>query len=113
MAEHAVTAAGVPAAVLADARAAITDGALQTVRDLSHLLHPALLDDLGLTEAVDWYLKGFGKRHGVRARTAARSHGGTVSARGHRGVGRYRIVQEAPTNVAKHARATELPGLPA
>ena len=39
---------------------------LHTVRDLSHLLHPALLDDLGLPAASEWYLKGFGKRHEVR-----------------------------------------------
>jgi signal transduction histidine kinase len=103
VAEHAVTAAGVPAAVLADARA-ITDGALQTVRDLSHLLHPALLDDLGLTEAVDWYLKGFGKRHGVRVDLLHDHREERFAAATEASA--YRIVQEALTNVAKHARAT-------
>ena len=38
----------------------IADGALTTVRDLSQLLHPALLDDMGLPWAVEWYLRGFG-----------------------------------------------------
>jgi len=90
-------------AALADARA-IADGVLHTVRDLSHLLHPSLLDDLGLAAATEWYLKGFGKRHGLR--TDLRQDGmdvrlamGTESAA-------YRIIQEALTNVAKHARAT-------
>ena len=50
---------------LADARS-IADGALQTVRDLSHLLHPAMLDDLGLCAAIDWYLRGFSRRHDIR-----------------------------------------------
>ena len=90
-------------AALDDARA-IADGVLHTVRDLSHLLHPSLLDDLGLAAAIQWYFKGFGKRHdlrtdllqdGVDARCAA----GTES-------NVYRIIQEALTNVAKHARAT-------
>src|SRR5687767_11246642 len=51
--------------LLEDARS-ITDGALNTIRDLSHLLHPALLDDLGLPAAIDWYLNGFGRRYGIR-----------------------------------------------
>jgi signal transduction histidine kinase len=82
----------------------ITDSALHTVRDLSHLLHPALLDDLGLPAAVEWYLEPFRRRHGLR-----------VSLR-HEGMGRrlrpeveiaaFRIVQEALTNVAKHAHAS-------
>ena len=33
---------------------------------LSHLLHPALLDDLGLPAAVEWYLRSFGRRHDIR-----------------------------------------------
>src|SRR5688500_3481930 len=45
IAQRAVEAAGAPPNLLQDART-ITDGALTTVRDLSHLLHPALLDDL-------------------------------------------------------------------
>ena len=47
LAQSAIEASGGPARVLEDARS-ITDGAIQTVRDLSHLLHPAMLDDLGL-----------------------------------------------------------------
>jgi signal transduction histidine kinase len=49
---------------LADARA-ITERAMQTVRDMSQLLHPPLLDDLGLPETLEWYVKDFRKRHGL------------------------------------------------
>src|SRR6185295_5799851 len=64
VAQRAIESTGGDAAALQDART-ITDGALHAVRDLSRLLHPAMLDDLGLAATVDWYLKGFGKRHGV------------------------------------------------
>lgn len=103
VAQRSVEAAGGSADVLKDARS-ITEGALHTVRDLSRLLHPALLDDLGLPSAIDWYLKGFGKRHGIQVdllhdRMDDRLGPETEAAA-------YRIVQEALTNVAKHAQAT-------
>jgi signal transduction histidine kinase len=103
VAQRAIDSAGGTAHLLDDARS-ITDGALTTVRDLSRLLHPSLLDDLGLPAAVEWYLRGLGKRYGLRAelfhdRMAERFMPDIeVSA--------YRIVQEALTNVSKHARAT-------
>jgi signal transduction histidine kinase len=103
VAQTTIADSGVPAHVLDDARV-ITEGALQTVRDLSHLLHPAMLDDLGLRAAADWYLRGFSKRHDIRAELV---HGGmderlSVETE----VAAFRIVQEALTNVVKHARAT-------
>jgi signal transduction histidine kinase len=103
VAERAITAAGGPAASLSGART-IADGALQTVRDLSHLLHPALLDDLGLKDAVDWYLRGFGKRHGLRVDLLHDHMDGRFSMETEASA--YRIIQEALTNVAKHAQAT-------
>jgi signal transduction histidine kinase len=82
----------------------ITDGALHTVRDLSHLLHPALLDDLGLNAALDWYLKGFAKRHGLEVELLHDGMGARLVPEIEAAI--YRIVQEAMTNVVKHARAT-------
>jgi signal transduction histidine kinase len=103
VAQHAVEATGGPVTALDDVRA-IADGALQNVRDLSRLLHPSLLDDLGLAAAADQYLKGFGARHGLRVellvdRMEERLAPDTETAA-------YRIVQEALTNVARHAHAT-------
>jgi signal transduction histidine kinase len=102
LAQHAVEAAGAPPNLLEDARA-ITDGALHAVRDLSHLLHPAMLDDLGLPAVVAWYIKGFGKRHGVAAELLHERMEERLSAEVESAA--YRIVQEALTNVAKHAQA--------
>jgi signal transduction histidine kinase len=82
----------------------ITDGALQTVRDMSQLLHPAVLDDLGLTAAVEWQARTFELRHAIRVDV---DHDG-LSQRLPREVevAAYRIVQEALTNAAKHSGAT-------
>jgi signal transduction histidine kinase len=82
----------------------IADGVLQTVRDLSHLLHPALLDDLGLAAATEWYLKGFCRRHGVHADLVYDGCDDRLAPETEVAV--YRIIQEALTNVAKHANAS-------
>jgi signal transduction histidine kinase len=103
LAQNAIDAAGGPPRILEDARS-IADGALQTVRDLSQLLHPAMLDDLGLPAAIDWHLQSFGKRHDIRVqllheRMDERLLPETEAAA-------FRIVQEALTNAARHAQAT-------
>ncbi len=89
--------------VLGEARS-ITDHALQTVRDLSQLLHPPLLDDLGLAATLDWYLTGFSKRTGVAAELVCEGLEGRLVSEVEMCL--YRITQEALTNVAKHAEAT-------
>ena len=103
LAQRRVEAAGGPPRLLDDAQS-ITDGALSTVRDLSRLLHPALLDDLGLPAALDSYLSAFGKRHGISAELL---HDGMAERLVPEiEAAAYRVVQEALTNVVKHARAT-------
>jgi|SRR5438477_3541211 len=103
IAQRAIEAEGGRAQVLQDARS-IADGALHTVRDLSHLLHPPLLDDLGLPAAIEWYLRGFGKRHRLHVDLLHDSMPDRLTPDTEAAA--YRIVQEALTNVAKHADAT-------
>jgi signal transduction histidine kinase len=103
LAQHAVEAAGAPPNLLEDARS-ITDSALHTVRDLSHLLHPALLDDLGLSAAVAWYIKGFSRRHALDVELLQGGMDGRLAPEVESAA--YRIIQEALTNVARHAAAT-------
>jgi signal transduction histidine kinase len=83
----------------------IADGALQTVRNLTQLLHPAVLDDLGLAAAIDASLRGLARRHDIRAEL--KQVGMAERLPRDVEVAAYRIVQEAITNIAKHAHAKE------
>jgi signal transduction histidine kinase len=103
LAQRRLKAIGQTPSLLGEAEA-ITHGALQTVRDISQLLHPALLDDLGLAAAIEWQARTFEARHGIRAEVQQDG----MARRLPREVelAAYRIVQEALTNVAKHSRAS-------
>ena len=103
VAQRAINESGGSGYLLNDARS-IADGAFATVRDLSHLLHPAMLDDLGLAPAVEWYVRGFAKRHSIRVEVRHDHMGERLTPEIEASV--YRIVQEALTNVVKHARAS-------
>jgi signal transduction histidine kinase len=88
---------------LEDARA-LAESTLQNVRDLSQLLHPSMLDDFGLPEALNGYLRNFSKRTGIRTQLTTERMEERLP--GEVEVCVYRIVQEATTNVARHSGAT-------
>jgi signal transduction histidine kinase len=88
---------------LADARVMV-DRALQTVRDLSQLLHPPMLDDLGLAATLEWFLVSFSKRTGIAAELDQDEEDADRLVP-ELEMCLYRIVQEATTNVVRHAEA--------
>ena len=79
---------------------------MSRVRELSLDLRPSHLDDLGILPALRWHLKTYTSRTGVRVDL---SHSG-ISKRFPPDVetAAYRIVQEALTNVARHAGVTKV-----
>jgi signal transduction histidine kinase len=89
--------------LLSDAQAS-ADLALRSVRDLSHLLHPSVLDDLGLVAALESHLAEFRRHHDV---AVAFVSGGIDRQSPAIEVAVYRIVQEAFSNIARHAHASE------
>jgi signal transduction histidine kinase len=76
---------------------------IQSVRQISGDLRPAVLDHLGLPEAIQWEATKFQARTGIRCRVESQLVN-TVADRT-RALALYRILQEALTNVARHANA--------
>ena len=85
---------------------ALLDQCMQQVRSLALELRPSLLDDLGLPAALRWYLE----RQSQRAGFAVRLDGDLPDTRLPADVETacYRVIQEAVTNVARHARARQV-----
>jgi signal transduction histidine kinase len=94
---------GTVAQSLGEARS-VTERAIHTVRDLSELLHPSTLDDFGLAGTLDWYLQAFSERTGIRTELVQDRLEGRMPLEVE--VCAYRIIQEALTNVVRHAQAT-------
>ena len=82
LARRAPVGAGRAGAARIDEARAITDAALQSARQLSRLLHPPMLDDMGLAATLDWFLKGFSERTGHPRRVRALRDGGAAGAGG-------------------------------
>jgi len=73
----------------------------EEIRTLSYLLHPPLLDELGLSSAVHWYTQGFEKRTGIHVdvdipRDFLRLPADVETAL-------FRVIQESLTNVHRYA----------
>ena len=90
-------------AAVADANG-IIDRAIQQVRSISHLLHPPLLDEVGLLSAIQWYLDGLTKRSGIETSLEVTPREFTrLPSELETAI--FRIVQEALTNVFRHSGA--------
>jgi signal transduction histidine kinase len=87
------------------ALAAAIDSGVSTTRRIAAELRPPLLDDLGLAAALDHYLKGLVRSTGLTASVRV-SDADKLS--GQQGMQLFRIVQEATTNVLRHAKASHL-----
>ncbi len=81
----------------------IAQGTLEKTRSLYQSLHPAILDDGGLEQALTWYIPVFQKQTGIRVQYQKSGASGPVAD----GVAIhvYRVVQEALNNLAKHSKS--------
>jgi len=79
---------------------------VQEVRQLSRLLRPAMLDDLGLLPALEWYVREFSRRFSIPVNLDCDPDLGRLPEAWETCI--YRSVQEALTNTIRHSAATEV-----
>jgi PAS domain S-box-containing protein len=86
---------------LIDDSLALVEQSIKEVRTLSYLLHPPLMDDLGLVSALEWYAGGFEQRSGIAVTFDAAVDIGRLPPEIETTV--FRVVQEALTNIHRHS----------
>ncbi|MGB8063295.1 MAG: PAS domain-containing protein [Candidatus Sulfotelmatobacter sp.] len=82
----------------------LVERAIQQVRTISHLLHPPLLDEVGLVSALRWFLEGLSERSGIKVRLNV-DPPNLVRLKSELETAIFRIVQEALTNMFRHSGA--------
>ena len=85
---------------------ALAEKTVQTIRDISLLLRPALLDDLGLAPALQFQVEHFLRRSGIACEYLEENVSDHLSDSVKTCV--YRVVQEALHNCEKHSGATRV-----
>ncbi|MCC7020299.1 MAG: HAMP domain-containing protein [Ardenticatenales bacterium] len=81
----------------------LVDETVGLARRIALDLRPSLLDDFGLSAAVEWQLEDFSQRSGVRHTLSMNVDEGVVSPA--LATAAFRILKEALTNIARHASA--------
>lgn len=79
---------------------------IQTVRKIATDLRPGVLDELGVAPAIEWMAKDFQSRTGIGCKVSL--HGVDKISDTVRATAIFRIVQEALTNVMRHAAASRV-----
>ncbi len=75
------------------------------VRTISYLLHPPLLDEMGLRSAVRWFAEGFSERSKIEVNLSQVSDPGRLSADLETAI--FRVVQECLTNIHRHSGSSK------
>jgi signal transduction histidine kinase len=71
------------------------------VRTISHLLHPPLLDEAGLSSALRWYVDGFALRSKIQVDLDLPADFGRLPRESETAI--FRVVQECLTNIHRHS----------
>jgi PAS domain S-box-containing protein len=84
----------------------LVDETIRSVRRISTELRPGMLDDLGLAATVEWAAEEFATRTGMKCRLDLPQEHIAIDPQTATAV--FRILQETLTNVARHAKASEV-----
>lgn len=71
------------------------------IRTMSYLLHPPLLDEVGLVSALQWYVEGFAERSKIAVEFECAEDLGRLSPEVETAI--FRLVQECLTNIHRHS----------
>jgi len=82
----------------------LIDQALSEVRTISYLLHPPLLEELGLAGVLPWYVSGFSERSRIKVSLDVPKEMGRLPRELELGL--FRILQECLTNVHRHSNSS-------
>jgi two-component system, NarL family, sensor histidine kinase UhpB len=82
----------------------LIDATVGALRRIAADLRPVMLDDLGLVPAIEWLVNDFTNRYGIAVQRHIHTGGAAFSSAAASTL--FRIVQEALTNVARHAEAS-------
>jgi PAS domain S-box-containing protein len=84
----------------------LLDSAIKSVRKVATELRPSILDDMGLVAAVEWHVREFAERSGITCDFMCASD--KIPMDNEKATAIFRLVQEAMTNVARHAQASAM-----
>lgn len=84
----------------------LVDDMFRTVRSLALGLRPSMLDDFGLQAALEWHLRDFMRRYAIDAELTLDGDFDSLPDKHRTCI--YRVIQEAMTNCARHARARRI-----
>jgi signal transduction histidine kinase len=85
---------------LTECLALVTSATLE-IRNLSYVLHPPLMDELGLASAIKEYASGYESRSGLEITVEVSSDLGRLQ--GNREIALFRIIQESLGNIHRHS----------
>jgi signal transduction histidine kinase len=83
----------------------LLDQSIAETRTISHLLHPPLLDEAGLSSAATWYLEGFAQRSGIDVKLDLPEDVGSLPKPV--ALALFRVLQESLTNIHRHSGSTK------
>lgn len=86
--------------------AQLADQAIEEIRTMSYLLHPPLLDEVGLDCAANWYIEGFAKRSGIDVKADIPKSQTRLPKAVE--IVLFRVLQESLTNVHRHSGASQV-----
>lgn len=105
--DRAASAGRPPDPLLVDS-ARLADAAIETVRRVITDLRPSVLDQLGVWAALEWHAGQIQERTGLQCRCSVSNSAAITDLDAERSTMLFRVVQEALTNVVRHAAASQV-----